>query len=255
MKRWRLGRRGKVMRNTLLALLCGFATWIGMGAPLFSTEGEFQRLQRENLMTEKAPLEGSYLEGEGRSREQIALGANDAYLVYANLTRGDLSLWPRQGEGPVLAPDPGAYGEIGSSGPFGGWLLAAGAPEGTVRAEVTVALSCWYKMEGDDRRRAVELFRDRDQKWALDGEPTHWEKTWHIQGERLGDGAFRFWLEAENPYRGHIEIYAVREAMNWGLYQGDNYRERVPVGGHMTAAFYDESGAELGRAELETTDF
>ena len=51
-----------------------------------------------------------------------------------------------------------------------------------------------------------------------------------------------------------IERTMLDNLSDWDYDRGlDRWKEMV--NGRMTAVFYDESGAELGRADLKTTDF
>ena len=246
----------RIVRNLLLALVLAGVIWLDQGAPLFSQEEQFLRVQREAMFTRTVPLQG-VLDLD----DMIwGVGANDTHLLFgwlenwqSNLVvlgQSNLVLWPRQGDGPALAPEPNAYYSISSMGPFGGWLVAADAPAGPASAVLTARLAGWYVMEGNDQHRRVDLYPDRDRDWPEGSTPAYWEKTYRIQGEPLGEGAFGFYLEAEDPYRGHIEIYAVREAMSWQLYQRTLHLEYISIQSQMTAVFYDAAGAELGRAEL-----
>ena len=248
MKRRNRSRWGRIFRNLLLALVLAGVIWLDQGAPLFSQEEQFLRVQREALFARTVPLQGVL------DLDDIiwGVGANDTHLLFGRLEnwQSNLVLWPRQGDGPALAPEPDAYYSISSMGPFGGWLVAADVPEGTASAVLTARLAGWYVMEGNDQHRRVDLYPDRDRDWPEGSTPAYWEKTYRIQGEPLGEGAFGFYLEAEDPYRGHIEIYAVREAMSWQLYQRTLHLEYISIQSQMTAVFYDAAGAELGRAEL-----
>ena len=244
MKRGKLGRRGRIFRNFLLAGVLGALIWACAGWPV-PARWELRRLEREAFLSPHSQFQGSVQDSWG---DEVLIGLTPRWLVMGSPE--EFRLWPRQGDGPALAPEPNAYYSISSMGPFGGWLVAADAPAGTASAVLTARLAGWYVMEGNDQHRRVDLYPDRDRDWPEGSTPAYWEKTYRIQGEPLGEGAFGFYLEAEDPYRGHIEIYAVREAMSWQLYQRTLHLEYISIQSQMTAVFYDAAGAELGRAEL-----
>lgn len=250
MKKKLLGRWGRTLRNFLLALVCLFFTWAGLGAPLPSRELAFQRLQREYLLTEPVPMAGVYQETWPSGEQETAVGVNPSYLVFGNLDRGNLSVWPRQGDGPVLAPAPDSHMTIDSAQP-GGELIAADAPKGTAFAVLTAHLSCWYTLTGTGDAASVELSSRPDYPWR-NGPPSHWEKTYTEAGESLGDGLFCFSLScSEGLDRSTLEALVLSAAFDWELYLYNR-----PIWGicsQMTAVFYNATGAELGRAELKNT--
>lgn len=252
MRKKPLGRRGRTLGNFLLALVCLFFTWAGLGAPLPSRELAFQRLQREYLLTEPAPMAGVYQETWPSGEQETAVGVNPSYLVFGNLDSGNLSVWPRQGDGPVLAPAPDSRMTVDPAQPGGGWLIAADAPEGTASAVLTARLSCWYTLTGIGDAASVELSSRPDYPWR-NGPPSYWEETYTGAGESLGDGMFRFSLSSsQEPDRSTVEALVLSAAFDWDMYLYN--RPIWDIRSQMTAVFYDETGAELDRAELKNAE-
>ena len=133
MRRKPLGRWGKIGRNVLLTLLAGVLIWLLQGAPPLTTKGELRRLERESFLTGHAHFQGSF-SSDSRS---WALGLTEDWVVFGDLKRDQLSFWPREGDGPVLAPAPDGYGRRAEL-----CIAAVNVPEGTASARLTATLSC-----------------------------------------------------------------------------------------------------------------
>ena len=100
-KRKPLSRGGKTVRNLLLAALAGVLVWINAGAPL-PPEQEFQRLVQTNFLEDEVQFLGDF----ETSGLHWGAGLTDQWLVLGALDRGRMELWPREGDGPVVAPAP-----------------------------------------------------------------------------------------------------------------------------------------------------
>ena len=237
MKRGRLSRQGRIFRNFLLAGVLGALIWACAGWPV-PARWELRRLEREILLSPHSQFQGSIQDSEG---EEVLVGLTPRWLVMGGL--GSLYLWPREGDGPVLAPVPGVFGLLG-----GTRVVAADTPQGTASAQLTVEVSHWYASFGG-RSSYSSQREDILASWP-DSSPEYRSETVTLEGEPMEEGAFQFVL-GEEEMRGTGD-YIWRHVEEWGLYQG--YYQISPINCRMTAVFYDESGQELDRAELQNAE-
>ena len=245
-KRKTLSRRGRIVRNLLCTLLAGALIWVGTGAPLPTAALTLRRLERESFFSPHSRFQG-VLETERWG--PWALGLTDRWLVFGGLTESQrFYLWPRtEPQGPVVSPEP-----VSSWDARQVTFAAAGAPEGTASAVLTLEVSCWHTSP-------TLLYADRERDWQGEA-PSYWAHTYTAQGEPLGEGAFAFqfdlWDEGEPMSLGALEIQetALWTAGEWRLYQGYYLPENMPLQCTVTAAFYDGAGRELARAVLESRD-
>lgn len=243
-----LSRRGKILRNFLLAALAGFFVWLNAGAPM-TPELELRRLERENFFTTQAQFLGD-VEADGT---HWGIGLTDRWLVLGVLDGKRMELWPREEPGPVLAPVPDSFAMWREM-----YFVAADVPEGTVSAQLSATISCWYTHTGTDTNGSWSYSASQTKNVPPPDDwqgltPTYWEKTYTMEGEPLEAGAFLFRLE-EVEDRGRTIESIVRGYMaDWDLYLYRRYGEdpdRRDVACAMTAIFYDQTGNELGRTEL-----
>ena len=136
MKRGKLGRRGRIFRNFLLAGVLGALIWACAGWPV-PDWWELRRLEREALLSPHSQFQGSV---QVDQREWL-VGLTPRWLVMGR--QNEFRLWPREGDGPVLAPVPEEFTLRG-----GIRVVAAGAPQGTASAQLTVEVSHWYASFG-----------------------------------------------------------------------------------------------------------
>ena len=239
MKRGKLGRRGRIFRNFLLAGVLGALIWACAGWPV-PARWELRRLEREILLSPHSQFQGSIQDSEG---EEVLVGLTPRWLVMGG--SGSLYLWPREGDGPVLAPIPEwatAGREI--------CVVAAGAPQGTASARLTLEVSHWYASFGGSSSYSSQR-EDILRSWPWpDSSPEYRSETVTLEGEPMEEGAFQFVL-GEEEMRGTGD-YIWRHVEEWGLYQG--YYQISPINCRLTAVFYDESGRELDRAELQNAE-
>ena len=239
MKRGKLGRRGRIFRNFLLAGVLGALIWACAGWPV-PARWELRRLEREILLSPHSQFQGSIQDSEG---EEVLVGLTPRWLVMGG--SGSLYLWPREGDGPVLAPVPGVFGLLG-----GTRVVAADTPQGTASARLTLEVSHWYASFGGSSSYSSQR-EDILRSWPWpDSSPEYRSETVTLEGEPMEEGAFQFVL-GEEEMRGTGD-YIWRHVEEWGLYQG--YYQISPINCRMTAVFYDESGQELDRAELQNAE-
>ena len=239
MKRGKLGRRGRIFRNFLLAGVLGALIWTCAGWPV-PARWELRRLEREILLSPHSQFQGSIQDSEG---EEVLVGLTPRWLVMGG--SGSLYLWPREGDGPVLAPVPGVFGLLG-----GTRVVAADTPQGTASAQLTVEVSHWYASFGGSSSYSSQR-EDILRGWPWpDSPPEYRSETVTLEGEPMEEGAFQFVL-GEEEMRGTGD-YIWRHVEEWGLYQG--YYQISPINCRLTAVFYDESGRELDRAELQNAE-
>ena len=242
-KRKPLSRGGKTVRNLLLAALAGVLVWINAGAPL-PPEQEFQRLVQTNFLEDEVQFLGNF----ETSGLHWGAGLTDQWLVLGALDRGRMELWPREGDGPVVAPAPDDFARWSEIA-----FVAADAPEGTASAQLTIDLSCWYTHTGTATNGTWSYWASEDQDWG-GLTPTYWENTYTLEGEPLKDGAFLFYLPELDPLDTRdIELLVRSYLADWDLYLSQVYQEnpnRRSAACTLSAVFYNRAGSELGRAEL-----
>lgn len=237
MKRGKLGRRGRIFRNFLLAGVLGALIWACAGWPV-PARWELRRLEREAFLSPHSQFQGSIQDSWG---DEVLIGLTPRWLVMGSPE--EFRLWPREGDGPVLAPVPEDFTLRG-----GIRVVAAGAPQGTASAQLTVEVSHWYASSGG-RSSYSSQREDILASWP-DSSPEYRSETVTLEGEPMEEGAFQFVL-GEEEMRGTGD-YIWRHVEEWGLYQG--YYQISPINCRLTAVFYDESGRELDRAELQNAE-
>ena len=233
MKRGKLGRRGRIFRNFLLAGVLGALIWACAGWPV-PARWELRRLEREAFLSPHSQFQGSV---QVDQREWL-VGLTPRWLVMGR--QNEFRLWPREGDGPVLAPIPEwatAGREI--------CVVAAGAPQGTASAQLTLEVSYWYASFGGNSSYS-SLREDILDSWP-DSSPEYRSETVTLEGESMEEGAFQFVTELEKRRVPGREFVA-----DWGLYHGFHWIP--PINCRMTVVFYDESGRELDRAELQNAE-
>ena len=239
MKRGKLGRRGRIFRNFLLAGVLGALIWTCAGWPV-PAWWELRRLEREAFLSPHSQFQGSIQDSWG---DEVLIGLTPRWLVMGSPE--EFRLWPREGDGPVLAPVPEEFTLRG-----GIRVVAAGAPQGTASARLTLEVSHWYASFGGSSSYSSQR-EDILRSWPWpDSSPEYRSETVTLEGEPMEEGAFQFVL-GEEEMRGTGD-YIWRHVEEWGLYQG--YYQISPINCRMTAVFYDESGQELDRAELQNAE-
>ena len=237
MKRGKLGRRGRIFRNFLLAGVLGALIWTCAGWPV-PARWELRRLEREAFLSPHSQFQGSIQDSWG---DEVLIGLTPRWLVMGSPE--EFRLWPREGDGPVLAPVPEEFTLRG-----GIRVVAAGAPQGTASARLTVEVSHWYASFGG--RSSYSSQREDILDGWPDSSPEYRSETVTLEGEPMEEGAFQFVL-GEEEMRGTGD-YIWRHVEEWGLYQG--YYQISPINCRLTAVFYDESGRELDRVELQNAE-
>lgn len=234
MKRGKLGRRGRIFRNFLLAGVLGALIWACAGWPV-PAWWELRRLEREAFLSPHSQFQGSIQDSWG---DEVLIGLTPRWLVMGSPE--EFRLWPREGDGPVLAPVPEEFTLRG-----GIRVVAAGAPQGTASARLTVEVSHWYASFGG--RSSYSSQREDILDGWPDSSPEYRAQTVTLEGEPMEEGAFLFVPELEERRVPGREFVA-----DWGLYHGFHWIP--PINCRMTAVFYDESGRELDRAELQNAE-
>lgn len=237
MKIRKLSRRGRILRNFLLAGVLGALIWACAGWPV-PARWELRRLEREILLSPHSQFQGSIQDSEG---EEVLVGLTPRWLVMGG--SGSLYLWPREGDGPVLAPVPGVFGLLG-----GTRVVAADTPQGTASARLTLEISYWYASFGGSSSYSSQR-EDILRSWP-ESSTEYRARTVTLEGEALEEGAFQFVLGEEKMQGTGDFIWSY--VADWGLYHG--YHWIPPINCRLTAVFYDESGQELDRVELQNAE-
>lgn len=236
MKRGKLGRRGRIFRNFLLAGVLGALIWTCAGWPV-PARWELRRLEREALLSPHSQFQGSIQDSWG---DEVLIGLTPRWLVMGSPE--EFRLWPREGDGPVLAPVPALVTSMGVC------IVAADTPQGTASARLTLEISYWYASFGG-RSSYSSQREDILDSWP-DSSPEYRARTVTLEGEPLEEGAFQFILGEEEMQGTGDFIWSY--VADWGLYHGFHWIP--PINCRMIAVFYDESGRELDRAELQNAE-
>lgn len=236
MKRhWKLSRGQQTVQNLLLAALLLTLRWGLAGYPLPTAEMEFRRLERTHL------LPASEIQGEFQTPEQkkIIIGTQEDLVVLYDGT--NLYRWPRERTKATLLP---VWEGVRSIQIQEIRFAAVDVPEGTHSAVLEAVIGCWYSGgHGSGFHISAEE------------KGTAWSRDYRAEGEMLKDGGVLFRLtaqEADEYDDGFIERSLFLSLTMWNTYQ-----QSAAVRGvnwHLEAVFYDEGGAELGRAVLATPE-
>ena len=237
MKRGKLGRRGRIFRNFLLAGVLGALIWTCAGWPV-PARWELRRLEREAFLSPNSQFQGSIQDSWG---DEVLIGLTPRWLVMGSPE--EFRLWPREGDGPVLAPVPEEFTLRG-----GIRVVAAGAPQGTASARLTVEVSHWYASFGG-RSSYSSQREDILRSWP-ESSTEYRARTVTLEGKALEEGAFQFVLGEEKMQGTGDFIWSY--VADWSLYHG--YHWIPPINCRLTAVFYDESGQELDRVELQNAE-
>ena len=218
MKRGRLSRQGRIFRNFLLAGVLGALIWTCAGWPV-PARWELRRLEREAFLSPHSQFQGSIQDSEG---EEVLVGLTPRWLVMGG--SGSLYLWPREGDGPVLAPVPGVFGLLG-----GTRVVAADTPQGTVSARLTLRAPCLWRWE--DGREESQTLR------------------FSAEGERDAHGVVSFLVQADS-LEGKMALCALMGGVGYEA-AADNHWVRTcqDVQADYRLEFWDAAGAPLPSAQ------
>lgn len=232
-------RKAFLAVNLVLIALFLWMTWIALGCPLPTAELEFRRMERTHL------LPASEIQGKFQTPEQreVIIGTQKDLVVLYDGT--DLYRWPRERTGATLLP---VWEGVRSIQLQEIRFAAVDVPEGTHSAVLEAAISCWYSgRHGSGFHISAEENAEEEGK--------AWSRDYRAEGELLKDGGvlFRLAAQEEDEYDdGFIEKSLFLSLTMWNTYQ-----QSAAVRGvnwHMEAVFYDEGGAELGRAVLRSLE-
>ena len=231
----------KAARNLGLFALAGLFLWGLLDFPAPTLESGFRMVERTNWAgpsTLQGVFEGSY--------DRWIVATCQDQVIFWREGEPSLEYWPRAAEGPTLVPAPEsrmAQGEV--------WVAAVDVPEGAASARLELTVGCWYRKNGSSGWTF-----DSKAEQPGDAPPLtqRWERSYHLQGQPLEDGAFLFHAagEEEQWESGSPEGLILSYAYQWDLY----WRERGSraIDCTMEAVFYDAEGRELDRAVLATTE-
>lgn len=238
MKRRRLPRlsRGWKLALSIPALLiavCFLASaWAGIKKERWDPVREFRMAER-SCWVGPSDIQCA---GVGTYMDQVVILDAKYFLKY----------WPRDPAGPTLVP---LYQYD---------FVAVDVPEGTARAELTLELSFYYfpsPLESSYIYTTYAVRERAEQEWEEAGPADLWQETYITQGVLQKEGGVLFQVkpktsdiqEEETP---NWDSWALLEVSDRSIYSQDPWENGAQA--KMEAVFYDETGAELGRAELST---
>ena len=236
-KRFRLSRRGKIVRNLALALLAAVVVWGELWFPIASPRLRFRTEEWAGL------LGRSHIQGIVRlaGRWQVAAVQGDAVLVGRQWRGPYLQLWPRNGDGPSLVPIGECQGTL-DEGFAELAVIAVDIPKGTASGRLEMRTDCWWAYEGS--WMAAEIEEDPGNTWQK------WEKTYRAEGVPMRDGGMLFSVVGEDTEQGRVEVRLLDLLGRQSTWRGPVHKSSVNC--RMEAVFYDENEEELGRAVLAT---
>ena len=184
----RLSRRGKLVRNLLIAFCLVTGSWVLAGCPAWTQAGALRQFERTMLLS---PGTLRYQEAGDMMGDTLVLVTGEGYAYTAELRRDETFLWPEVyyfglelaplGEDPL--PIPLSRGRL--------WyrdesaiLLCLNAPEGTARAEMT--LTGYYQCREEVQTGETSASRTWEDARSFQGE-----------GELAGENLVRLTFPAE----------------------------------------------------------
>ena len=246
-KKWKLptlSRKGKTLRNFLLALLPLLVIWMHCGWPM-PAKLEYRRWLNMNLLGEAEYLDSFRL--EGASKYPMQLGENEEFILIGR--ESTIKCWPRKTGGATLVPVPWEVRYGNRDGRAA--VVAADVPKGTTTALLTVEFGCnYHKFFEDTDLEYWKILLDVQENVAR--KVHRWQKTFSALGEPLKGDAFVFQIAAD--YTGAVNEYinweneVIPYLGNWDLYSEPEAYVSMTV--DMEAIFYNANGEELGRAAL-----
>ncbi len=175
MKRGKLGRRGRIFRNFLLAGVLGALIWTCAGWPV-PARWELRRLEREAFLSPHSQFQGSIQDSWG---DEWLIGLTPRWLVMGRQKssacgpgRGTGRCWPRCRRRLLLRG--------------GIRVVAAGAPQGTASAQLTLEVSHWYASFGG--RSSYSSQREDILDGWPDSSPEYRARNRHSGGGAHGGG-------------------------------------------------------------------
>jgi len=230
----RLSRGGKILRNLLLTLLLIVLAWGAAGFPINDPRLSFRRLEHANWFG-PSDIQGVF----STKYEDVWVAATcEDQIIFHTRDSEYFESWTHQKDGPALAPVPEERlmeGEV--------WVLGTDVPAGTARAELSMRLTCHYNLRMNGIRMSA----------VPEGNcPDYFDRTYTVPGELLEDGGALFHVQgnAEGHSLREAEKHILSQAYDWDTYAAKMKNRSINC--HMEARYYDASGAELGRAELDT---
>lgn len=239
----RLTRGQKTARNLLAALLLLVFIWGCMDFPIGDPYRSFRRAEREEMVGPS-----TYLGGFHTGYDGWAVGVYEGQVLLHREDDRGFEYWPRAGSGPAVLPVPENRLLEGEA-----WLVGVDVPEGAASARLELTLSAYYtelrKFNGWSRQICATLDVPGGQ-WRY-GTPRLWERTYEADGMFLKEGGVLFHVTPYSGDDGDIEWNLLSYVYEWDIYQKTDPAYRA-VNVDAEAVFYDEAGAELGRAALGT---
>lgn len=255
-RRPRLGRAGRTALNFALVLLAGFLLWAHGGYPLPTAALRFQRMARSQLLS---PMEfRSVIRVQEDGKEEVmSVGWNeDAVLVHRDNWNRIAGVWERRPGGTLVSlpyvetvpPDTDAPVHI----------LAPDPPEGTASATLTARVRTELKLKppdwGGTGGEAVIFDQEDVHDPEVLGNYVQMDERYQAEGQPCGGGMFLFYLERKHLTEEWSEL-GTSEAWAFDMMRGglpfDSRADWLQV--ELECVFWDENGAELGRAAVSGT--
>lgn len=247
----RLPRSIRIVRNLLLALLILLYMWGRNNFSIPDPRLNFRRMERANLMG-LSDIQGVFRDEEGSCNWWVVGTEEEQVILFRHYNAGGtFFFWPKGAEGTALVPLPiGAFEFCRERD-----IIAADVPEGTASARLDLTVECWHNGE----LWQYQTITVRPEDYGPDaGSFRKWEKTYTAEGELLKDGGILFRVLSDDEGMdlsknvAGLERIVLNQVSRWEpYYRETEYRS---VNCRMEAVFYNEDGAELGRAVLNTPE-
>ena len=252
----KLGRKGKIICNLALALICLLAVWAGAGYPLPTAQMRLQRAARQQLLS--GVEMGELLKLDSGERLVVGYGQDWVMLYEDQLPQGTVRCvrdWQSGGTLFPLEHDGSSWNKPVSR------ILTVDTPAGTTQAVLTVHIQAEVKVKrpgwgGPGAGSGGEINFDQEDVHNPEvlGTYVNMDEWYRAEGEPLEEGAFLFQLEKK---------YAAEDTEDWTeLTWPEQYSfetleylepERLRqdwLEVRLECSFLDEAGAELGRTTL-----
>ena len=234
----RLSRRGKLVRNLLIAFCLVTGSWVLAGCPAWTQAGALRQFERTMLLS---PGTLRYQEAGDMMGDTLVLVTGEGYAYTAELRRDETFLWPEVyyfglelaplGEDPL--PIPLSRGRL--------WyrdesaiLLCLNAPEGTARAEM--ALTGDYVHTVGEYQGDVEHILERREETL----------TFYGQGEALDEDLVRLDFTAEDEEQQDVLSGLLHGSGELGQITDGQSSHWVPQATRYQVDFYRADGGLIG---------
>lgn len=252
----RLGRKGKIICNLALVLICLFAVWARASYPLPTARMRLQRAARQQMLS--GVEMGELLKLDSGERLVVGYGQDWVMLYQDQLPQGTVRCvrdWQSGGTLLPLEHDGSGWNKPVSQ------ILAVDTPAGTAKAVLTVHVQAEVKVKqpgwgGPGGGSGGGIYFDQTYVHDPEALGTYvgMDEWYRAEGQLLEDGAFLFQLEkkyaAEDREDWRERTWPEQYAFETLEHLEPEWLRRDWMEVRLECSFLDEAGTELGRTAL-----